>query len=244
MQKEELVIATITLARDTQEEQLLRKSLQVLAAFDIPVIVTDGGSNDSFVSFLKSFPHFTVLNKGGGVWEQAKNSVLQAYASGVPFIWYTEPDKHDFFQKILNAGMDEITLGEKLGVLLFSRSASAFKTFPSFQQMTETSINNCCREIIGGDVDYTYGPFIMNSLLAPYLHEVQNDPGWGWRPFIFGLAHRTGLIVEAKTSDFYCPEDQRDDDAKERIYRMRQLHQNIEGLVLSTKLTSSLLLAE
>jgi hypothetical protein len=235
MLKVNIAIATITLARDAREEQLLKKALQVLASFNIPVIVTDGGSNKTFVAFLRSFPHFTVLQKSGGVWAQAKNSVLAAQATGVPFIWYTEPDKHDFFQTVLSAGLEELTLHDKLGVLLFSRSASALATFPSFQQMTETTINNCCREIIGKPVDYTYGPFIMNSTLAPYLHQVQNDPGWGWRPFIFGLAHRTGLMVEAKTENFLCPDDQRDDNASERIYRMRQLYQNIEGLVLSTK---------
>ena len=206
-----------------------------MAAFNIPVVVTDGGSKPSFVDFLQSFSHFTVLNKSGGVWTQAKNGVLTAYEMGTPFIWYTEPDKHEFFHTLLSIDINNLLLDENSGILLFSRSASAFASFPSFQQMTETTINNCCEEVIGKAVDYTYGPFIMNRRLAPYLHQVQNDPGWGWRPYIFGLAHRLNLSIEAKTEDFICPADQREDDATERIYRMRQLYQNIEGLVLSTK---------
>ncbi len=43
--------------------------------------------------------------------------------------------------------------------------------------------------------------------------------------------------MEAFEKDFYCPPHQRGDDANERIYRMKQLEQNISGLVLSLKAT-------
>ena len=87
---------------------------------------------------------------------------------------------------------------------------------------------------MGKAIDYTYGPFLLNRKLAPYLYLVQEDIGWGWRPYAFGLAHRLGYQVNYQEGDFYCPEDQREDNPAERIYRMRQLSQNIQGLVFST----------
>jgi hypothetical protein len=236
MNRQNISIATISLIRDEQEEQLLRSSLTQLAALDIPVFITDGGSPAGFLDFVASFPHFTILH-ARGLWAQAKNSIMHAHQSASPFILYTEPDKLDFFQKGLPDMLDQATVDAHTGVLLASRSDTGFATFPSFQQMTETTINNCLAEITGKAFDYTYGPFLLNRQLVPYLNLIHEDIGWGWRPFAFGIAHRLGLTVKAFTGHFFCPADQREDDAKERIYRMRQLTQNIQGLVQSANMT-------
>jgi hypothetical protein len=235
MNKNDVCIATISWARNETEENVLRASLQQLAALQIPVYITDGGSNASFLQFIKGIPHFTLLQaEGKGVYAQAKNSLLAAYKSGKPFIFYTEPDKETFFRTSLAQLLQNVQADDKLGVCTASRSAEGFATFPAFQQMTETTINNCCKEVTGKDVDYTYGPFLLNRSLASYLHTVKEDIGWGWRPYVFILAHRLGLRLESTVSDFTCPPDQREDDQKERIYRMRQLEQNIRGIVLAT----------
>jgi hypothetical protein len=231
----ELSIATISWARNDEEEKLLRQSLQELAQLERPVYITDGGSDSSFIDFLKSFPNFVVLKaEEKGVWAQAKKSLSEAYQSGSRFILYTEPDKLDFFKNDLLRMLDEVTVDEQSGVITASRSAKGFATFPAFQQMTETTINNCCSEVIGDNVDYTYGPFILNRRLVSYLNLIQEDIGWGWRPYIFAMAKRFGYKVEAFKEDFSCPPLQQEDNAKERIYRMKQLAQNIQGLVLST----------
>jgi hypothetical protein len=99
--------------------------------------------------------------------------------------------------------------------------------------MTETTINNCCSEIIGKNFDYTYGPFLLNSQLIPYLELVQEDLGWGWRPYMFGIAKRLNLEVQSCIKDFSCPLQQQDDSPGERLYRIKQLNQNIQGLLLS-----------
>jgi hypothetical protein len=238
MNRQNISIATISLVRDEQEEQLLRSSLTQLAALDIPVFITDGGSPSGFLDFLRSFPHFIVL-QGKGLWPQAKASIVSAYQSGTAFIMYTEPDKLDFFRQFLLDMLSQAGNDEQTGVLLASRSDTGFATFPSFQRMTETTINNCCEEITGKAFDYTYGPFLLNRQLVPYLNLIQEDIGWGWRPFAFGLAHRLGLRVESFAGNFTCPPDQRQDDSKERIYRMRQLTQNIQGLVMSANVSLS-----
>lgn len=234
----DLSIATITLVRDEPEEILLREALEQLAKHGITVYVTDGGSNDGFTDFLQGFSNFVVTKaKRGGVWAQAGNSLSAAYESGSAFILYTEPDKKVFFEHGLHGMLKQVSPDEQTGIITVSRSAAGFASFPDFQQMTETTINNCCREIIGNDVDYTYGPFIMSRQLVPYLAKAPADLGWGWRPFVMGVAHRLGYRVEAFTGDFFCPAAQRVDSAKERIYRMRQLKENIQGLVLATGVT-------
>ena len=130
--------------------------------------------------------------------------------------------------------LSAINVNETTGIVLASRSSAGLESFPGFQQMTEAAINNCCAEILGQDVDYTYGPFIMNQKVVSHMESLPDDVGWGWRPYAFNIAARLGLSVQAYVSDFLCSADQRDDDAAERIYRMKQLTQNIQGLVLST----------
>lgn len=233
MNANNLSIATISWARNEAEEGLLITSLEALAALDLPVYITDGGSTATFLSFIQSIPHFTLLQpEGKGLYAQAKTSLLAAQNSGSPFIFYTEPDKDTFFRTALKTLLQNVTDDDDLGIYHAARSKDGFATFPPFQQMTETTINNCCKEVIGKDYDYTYGPFLLNSNLLPYLKLVNEDIGWGWRPYLFTIAHRLGLTLQAFVDDFVCPPDQRQDDPKERLYRMRQLEQSIKGIVL------------
>jgi hypothetical protein len=234
MNKKDLSIATISWARNPSEESLLRRSLTQLALLGIPVFITDGGSQNSFLEFLESFPHFTVLRpKTKGLWAQAKNSLTEAGRSNTPFIFYTEPDKFDFFSKHLPEMLARISPDERCGIWMASRSEKGFASFPSFQQMTETTINKCCAEVMGQLMDYTYGPFLLNRDLVQHLEHLPEDIGWGWRPYAFNMARRLGYTIEHSVEDFFCPADQRDDDPEERKYRMRQLNQNIQGLLLS-----------
>lgn len=235
MDRKLIAIATITLVRNEREERLLRESLQQLAKLKFPVFITDGGSLPGFLDFLHSFPNFVLSPaKASGVWNQAKSSLLEAYQSNADFIFYTEPDKHDFFRLTLPGILRQLQLNEKSGIVLASRSEAAFKSFPSFQQMTETTINNCCAEVIGKKYEFTYGPFLLNKRLIQYLNLVQEDIGWGWRPYIFSIANKLGFTVETVVGDFFCPPLQHEDTPSERVYRIKQLHQNIQGLLLST----------
>lgn len=236
MTKQNIVIATITLARDEEEETLLRQSLLELAKLNLPVFITDGGSRGEFLAFLRNFPQFHLsATYARGVWQQAKSSLWDAYHSGADFIVYTEPDKTEFFSRFLEKMLEEVEMDKTIGVALASRSAAGFSSFPTFQQMTETAINKCCFEITGILADHTYGPFIMNRKLIPYINLVKEDIGWGWRPYIFGIASRLNCNVISYKGDFSCPPSQQDDSAPERIYRMKQLGQNMQGIVLSTQ---------
>ncbi len=235
MKYEDVTIATITLARNKNEAAELIASLRQLAALGIPVTVADGGSIVPFLEFLHSLPTFRLAPvKGNGLWAQAKATVQSAVEAGTPFIFYTEPDKKDFFQNGLPQFLEEAQTSDSTGIIMASRSDKGFSSFPHFQQMTELTINNCCAEVIGKNTDYCYGPFLFNKNVAPYLNFVAEDIGWGWRPYTFAMAHRLGYTVDDFTGHYECPVQQRSDDSKERIYRMKQLEQNIKGLVLST----------
>ena len=233
MHIKQLTIATITWARDQQEEMLLRKALSQLSLLQIPVYVTDGGSGDSFIQFLHALPNLTVVKSlGKGLWKQVQSSLDAALSSNGNYVLYTEPDKLDFFINRLAAFIE--AANEDMGIVLAARTTEAFASFPAFQQTTETSINFCCAEVTQKRFDYTYGPFILNSKLIPFFKDLPGDIDWGWRPFAFCIAHRLGYEIQAIRADNFCPIDQRQDDPKERIYRMKQLYQNIEGVVLST----------
>lgn len=233
MEIKNVCIATITWARDENEEQILSRSLEQLASLNIPVYLTDGGSSENFKTFLNSFSHFTIF-EAKSLWPQARMSIREAAKSGAKFIFYTEPDKQEFFSKHLKTMLEQTTADDGTGVVIASRLERALATFPPFQQMTETAVNNCCEELIGKKIDYCYGPFLFNSKLLYLLEKIEDNIGWGWRPFLFVIAKRLGFEIKNYEGDFNCPQDQRDDNAEERIYRMKQLTQNTSGLILST----------
>jgi hypothetical protein len=120
-----------------------------------------------------------------------------------------------------------------VGVVLASRSPESFATFPEFQRHTETTINRCCAEALGFEADFTYGPFLLNRALVPHLKRADEHVGWGWRPYAFGTARALGYRIRQVEMHLPCPSEQREDDEAERLYRVRQLAQNIQGLLSS-----------
>ncbi len=227
-------VATMTWARDAAEEKLLRESLQELAKLGLPVFITDGGSGRDFLDFLQSFSNFNLSTSiAPGVWPQVHNSLTAAYNAGTANIFYTEPDKREFFKQGLSEMLQYLQADEPRGIVAAARSSTGFASFPAFQKMTETTINNCCIEVTGCAIDYTYGPFSMNRLIVPHLDGLKDSIGWGWRPYAFIMARQLGFNIDAFVGDYFCPPEQQEDNAAERIYRMRQLNQNIEAIILS-----------
>ena len=234
MEKAKLAIATMTLVRDQEEEELLRESLELLAVHDIPVYITDGGSPDNFLDFLKSFTSFHVAPAPAkGLTAQVSNSIREARKSGREFILYTEPDKKNFFRML-----DEFleNAGSEDAIFIAARSENGFNSYPAFQRRSETAINFCCAEITGADLDFTYGPFLIHRDIAPYLDLVTEDLGWGWRTYMFGIPTRLGKTIAEYRGEFLCPPEQGIDSAAERIYRIKQLEQSVRGIIRSTSI--------
>jgi hypothetical protein len=235
MDLSEVAVATLTWARDAAEERLLRESLALLAGLGAPVFVTDGGSGGTFVDFIQSLPNVRVFEAGAaGVWPQARRSIeAAADTTAARFILYTEPDKREFFRDRLREFVSEAPAGPDVGVVLASRSAESFATFPDFQRHTETAINRCCAEVLGVEADFTYGPFLLNRALVPRLARAADALGWGWRPYAFAAARAQGYRVVRVEKHLPCPPEQREDGREERLHRVKQLGQNIQGLVAS-----------
>ena len=211
---------------------MLGESLTVLSQAGIPVFVTDGGSSPAHQDLVQRLPNVSFF-EAKGLWAQAKKSLTEARLAGARTILYTEPDKLHFFRQHLPALLASSKWDEGSGVVLAARSAKAFASFPPFQQMTETIINRCCEELTGYRTDYLYGPFLFNADLLPHLDALPETCGWGWRSFLFAKAHLLGYKLVAVEGDYFCPPEQRADDQTERVYRMKQLAQNMDGLVLA-----------
>jgi hypothetical protein len=232
MDKRHVAIATITLARDGAEHAVLLRGLEALAAFGRTVFVTDGGSDPDFVVRAREIEGVTLVEPAcRGVWPQARSSLRAALASGAERIFYTEPDKRDFFSDDLAGFICEAP--HDAGVVLVSRSAQTLVTFPAFQQYTEGVINRCCAEVIEASFDYSYGPFLLARDVVAHLAGAPDDVGWGWRPYAFVIAHRLGLGVQSLVRASACPSEQRSE--AEKVYRMQQLAESVRGLVLGAK---------
>src|SRR5690242_15591732 len=98
MNRGDVAIATMTLARTQDEQQLLRWSLERLAADGWPISLCDGGSPPSFVTFARGLSNTRlVAPQTTGLVGQVKAAVADALQRGTRFVLYTEPDKLDFF---------------------------------------------------------------------------------------------------------------------------------------------------
>ena len=230
----QVAVATIAWARDDGEEQLLRAALTSLSQLGLPVAVADKGNRPAFTEFLRMCPGFTVVvADGSSMLAQVRASARLAAGTGREFILYTEPDKQQFFTTGLPAFLTAVPAGRSTGVALAARSARAFSTFPSIQQYTERVINELWERFGGQPGDYSYGPMAMHRDLVPRLEPLTPDIGWGWRHFMVGTARKLGYEVLTIEGDYPCPPDQRSEDAAERLHRVRQLAQNVEGLIRS-----------
>ncbi|MFL6278516.1 MAG: hypothetical protein ACJ731_00255 [Vicinamibacterales bacterium] len=228
----DVAVATMTWARTTDEETLLRRSLALLTDTGLPIAIADAGTSATFTAFLKCLPgvSITVPNEQGLV-AQVQASVALAATLERHFIFYVEPDKAFFFEHRLWDFLQLVPEQPAVGVVLASRSAESFRTFPPMQRYTEGVINYLCAQFLGLGGDYSYGPFLMNRALLAHVAALERRLGWGWRHAMFRAAHRDGLRLIHITGDYPCPLDQRGEDDAERMHRIRQLAQNISGLI-------------
>jgi hypothetical protein len=220
-------IATMTLARDEVQAAALLGALTRLAHTHPRLFVADGGSSPAFLDALRRLPVTLVPTEGRGLVAQVRAAVAAA-ASSATRVFYTEPDKHDFFDRHLD-GFLAAACASDASIVLAARSAAAFATFPAFQRYTESTFNRLCGEFAAAQADYLYGPFLMDATLAATLGSIDPALGWGWRPFLFARAHHQGHRIASVAGEFECPVEQRDDP--ERVHRLRQLQQNVAGLV-------------
>lgn len=239
MSNSEIVVATITLARNDAESQRLTQAIAALAGHGWPIVAADGGSAPEFVNGLQQMPNVTIRpyqpSDTPRLLSQVK-SALTAARLNPGCILYTEPDKGWFFEHRLKTFVEQALAQAPFGVAIAARDEASFLTYPSFQYYTETVTARLSAEVLGQAGDILYGPLLLNPALVPYVERLTEDIGWGWRPFVMVVARRLGLAVIPVTMDLPCPIEQRsEDDKKARLYRLEQLAQNARGLVLGSR---------
>ena len=231
----DVCVVTMAWAREAGEERVLRASLAALERTGLPVTVADRGNNAAFTEFLRGLRGFSVVaSPAGSLVGQVQASLRRAAREGTPFVLYTEPDKEQFFAARLAPFFQKAPRDAHVGVVLAARSPASFATFPAIQQYTEGVINHLMGEVIGQPGDYSYGPMLIASSLVPDVLALEPDVGWGWRHFAVCRALRMGLAVRLVEDHHPCPPEQRLDDAGEKTHRIRQLAQNLTGLLRGT----------
>jgi hypothetical protein len=147
-------------------------------------------------------------------------------------VFYTEPDKIQFFaQQIEDFVTRSIGAGSR-AVCLTARSPASFRAYPLHQQTTESTINEYCGEAFGISGDFSYGPFLIPTDVAAHVGCVPHHVGWAWRHFTFAVAHRLRYSLRMIEGNYECPSDQTGEGCAERAYRDRQLCENVAGLSL------------
>jgi hypothetical protein len=236
--KKDISIVTMTRASKGDYE-LHREALRELAAHKLPTVVTDGGSGEEFLAYLNAFPHFVVQKAAqAGAFSQIKTSFDAVRSLATPYVLYTEPDKQFFFEQRLSAFIKQAPK-QGSAIILPGRTEESLTSYPESQRFTETFTNQLCGRIVGGAGDFCYGPLLIQRELITCLDLLAEDIGWGWRPFLLGVAHRLKLGVCHIAMDLPCPVEQRADSEAELFHRMRQLQQNVRGLNLAIALTQA-----
>lgn len=229
----QMCVATMTAATHDDGAELV-ESLRVLSGVGLPVFVTDAGSPASFVAAIRQLDGVDVeVVDRGSLCVQIVASLTRAARRQTARVLYTEPDKLDFFRAHLPRFLTNADEYPDAGVVLAARSADAFSTFPETQKTAEHALNTLCGTMTGADTDYSYGPFVLHRDLIQHLDTIPADLGWGWRPFVFALAARRGLSISSVVGNYECPLSQRNESSDDRLHRMRQLAQNVTGLVLA-----------
>jgi hypothetical protein len=232
METRSLSIATMTWVRSPDEERLLRRSLTRLSDNGLPVAIADSGTNEAFGAFLRSLPGVRVTEPSApGLVAQVQASVALAVSFETAYTLYLEPDKELFIDQFMSTFIRRAPADEGVGVVLASRSPIGFETFPPMQRYTEGVINRLCEERLGPRGDYSYGPFLVTRALLPRVAAMDRRLGWGWRHALFAAAAAAGLPIVHVTDDYPCPPDQRTESGEDQRHRMRQLSENILGLL-------------
>jgi hypothetical protein len=234
------VIVTISWAKNADDEQSLEHSLRQLTRIGLRVVIADRGNSPSFTRMLQRLPNVHLTTASAGLVPQVQAAMALAAELRPSAVLYTEPDKAFFFQHRLGTFIDACARTQTSTLFLAARSVSSFETYPSMQRYTESVFNQICGDVLGVAGDFSYGPFLLPAALLSSVQALPADVSWGWRPATFRAATAHRVALHHIIDDLPCPDDQRTEDAGERRHRIRQLSENLRGLLLDDGAFSSL----
>lgn len=229
--RQTVAMVTMTLARTPEEETELLRSLSIAATLGLPMVIADRGGRREYVERLARLPGAVVAPvTEAGLVPQIQAAFARAEAFACDLLLYTEPDKAWFFAEAASR-LVQAALAAPTDLLLSARSDASFATFPPMQRYTESVVNHLASELVGVTGDYSYGPFLMPRVLSSHVGTLSSRLGWGWRFAMFRAASRAGVPLRHVVDDLPCPMEQREENDGERAHRVRQLSENLLGLV-------------
>jgi hypothetical protein len=226
-----VALVTMTWARTRSDEELLLRSLSTATTLGLPIVIADRNGPPEFVERLSRLSQTAVVPpRGEGLVLQITAAFDAAAACAPETLFYSEPDKEMFFAGAAARLLERARHVGGPALVLAARSEASFATFPPMQRYTESIVNHLCGDLLGVGGDYSYGPFLMPRRL---LSKVTLPPnlGWGWRFAAFRAARCEGLPIVHVPDDLPCPVEQRDEDDADRVHRVRQLSENLLGLI-------------
>ena len=231
------VTAAVTMTRTLNEGDTAAviASLQALDSLGLPVFVSDGGSLPAFQDSLARLAHFRRQADSRGLVQQMRTGFRAAAAAGHRYVFYSEPDKREFFARGARPFLSAAAV-EDAAVFIAARDEASFSTFPTGQQATERAFNQIANVYLRPLTDLLYGPLVLDLEAAlPWFDMLPDELVWGWRIYAIARAaadSRVGSFV----GSFPCPQEQRhEDDLASRLYRLEQARQCLHGLRLGIR---------
>ncbi|MFZ3077905.1 MAG: glycosyltransferase [Candidatus Aenigmatarchaeota archaeon] len=232
MKNGKIIVATITWDGGISAEGgKIIKTMRELKKYGYDVITVDGGSSKETIEGMRESGAKIYRQKGKGIGSAMKESIRHAYDSGADAIVYMESDKYSYPKEI------EKTIGPVLGgkadLVVPSRSAKSFLTYPPFQILTESLINASISVILKNFADYTYGSRTFGRKVAPYFFESRYSD-WGVMYNPLKRLKQDGFKTKAVYVDVSFPkEDYRKEFASAKVwrYRLKQIKQDLKPVL-------------
>ena len=236
------IIATVSYDRnDSSLRDRMIQSFQEWKALGMDVVTSDSGSSEEFVKKIKDMGIEVLRRPDGFVGTGIKQSIQKAVELGADKIVYTESDKSRKygFTKEIKTCLSKL---EEADIVIPSRTALAFATYPHVRQWTETNIINffygkLLYDLAGSEVkDYSYGPRVFRKEVAPFfVKSPYIDWAASFEPLI-NMAHdgakkgKKRKITEVKVDAEY-PVGTDALDAQATAYRVEQSHQIMQPII-------------
>jgi hypothetical protein len=224
----------MTRARNDAEAEAAIASLTALSALGLPIFASDANSIPAFREAVRQIPDLRSCEPGASLVAQVKSAMRAAAAEGHRYVFYSEPDKREFFTNGARAFLSAAREQNGAAILIAARDEASFATFPIGQQTTERAVQQIAGVFLGPVPDLLYGPLVLDLETAlPQFDAIPDDLVWGWRLYLIARAVKSSRGVRGFAGSFPCPLDQRDeDDPASRLYRLEQARQCLEGIRL------------
>lgn len=223
---DDLVFATATWARTSEEESLILSNLESLSAFGKKIIVSDKAVSDfPLIQKLSKIPDIIVI-LGGNFDDQRHKAYLKAAKLGKNIFWI-ESDKKYFIEneieRILSTNISE------RGIIVPFPDKSIFESYPMFQREIENCLNKLVGLYIPGNNHFTYGPMVFPSNLIKYFGMTKKELGWGGNVFLAILGFAEGINLEYVKIKVSHDKDVQEGEALKR-FRLEQLIDYVQSI--------------